>query len=274
MIFGISLAQNLNYLDQNKHMKKTITILALLVLVVSTTLKAQDLGKIIIRNGNNTFPKFIASLNGIRLTNDYNSVLTFSMLDENSYRLKLLQAGSTNVLTYTLASEPKYLSKYIIMKDNYGNYSIILESKSLMLDEPEVTTQTATPTTTLAAQVTKTVPITPTVVATPTTAASTSVVITAISSADFNDRLNAVKKAAFDKDKIVKIKQVYNEEYLTTNQVGELVKIFAFDDDKMSVAQWCYKRTIDKKNYYKVEDNFSFDRYKKQLGDWVGKQPR
>jgi hypothetical protein len=255
-------------------MKKTITILAFLILAVITS-NAQDLGKMMIRNGNNAYPKFIASINGIRLSNDYNSTVSFTMLEENSYRLRILQAGSTNVLSYTLGSEPKYLSKYVIMKDNYGNYSVMLESKSLMLDnEPEV------PTATVQTQVTPTVAVTPTVVATttiattPTVAASTSVVITAISSADFNDRLDAVKKASFDRDKISKIKQVYDEEYLTTNQVGELVKIFSFDDDKMSVAQWCYSRTIDKKNYFKVQDHFTFDRYKKQLGDWVSKQPK
>lgn len=260
-------------------MKKTITYLTFLIVVVSTSLKAQDLGKLVIRNSNKAFPNFIASLNGIRLSNDYAPTVTFSMLDEYQYRVKILQAGSTSMITYTLASEPKYLSKYVIVKDNYGNYSIILESKSLMLDEPETPTQTLTPvvTTTLAqtkTQITQTVPATPSTVATPTTAQSTSVVITAISTADFNDRLDAVKKVSFDRDKIAKVKQVYEEEYLTINQVGEIVKIFPFDDDKMSVAQWCYKRTIDKKNYYKVQDHFTFDRYKKQLGDWVSKQPK
>ncbi len=264
-------------------MKKTITYLALLILVVSTNVKAQDLGKLVIRNSNKAFPNFIASLNGIRLSNDYTPSVTFNMLDEYQYRVKILQAGSTTMISYTLASEPKYLSKYVIVKDNYGNYSIMLESKSLiMMDEPEVPTQTLTPvvTTTLATTraqtnpVTQTIPVTQTVAATPTTAASTSVVITAISSADFNDRLDAVKKASFDRDKIAKIKQVYADEYLTTNQVGELVKIFPFDDDKLSVAQWCYKGTIDKKNYFKVENHFTFDRYKKQLGDWVSKQPK
>lgn len=263
-------------------MKKTFTYLALLVILVSTNGKAQDLGKLVIRNSNKAFPNFIASLNGIRLSNDYAPSVTFSMLDEYQYRVKILQAGSTSMITYTLASEPKYLSKYVIVKDNYGNYSIMLESKSLMLDEPETPTQTLTPvvTTTMTqtktqiTPVTQTVPATPSTVATPSTAQSTSVVITAISTADFNDRLNAVKKVSFDRDKIAKVKQVFEEEYLNTNQVGEIVKIFPFDDDKMSVAQWCYKRTIDKKNYYKVEDHFTFDRYKKQLGDWVSKQPK
>lgn len=254
-------------------MKNISTKLIAFVMVLTLNASAQDLGKIVIRNANNAFPKFIASLNGIRLSNDYTPTVAFNMLDEYQYRVKILQAGSTTMITYTLASEPKYLSKYVIVKDNFGNYSLMLESKSLILDDQEPPTQTLVPTQTLAT-VPATTAVTPTTAATPTTAQSTSVVVTVISQAEFNDRLNAVKKASFDRDKIAKIKQVFKDEYLSSNQVGELVKIFAFDDDKMDVAKWCYKRTLDKKNYYKVEDHFSFDRYKKDLGDWVSKQPK
>lgn len=254
-------------------MKNISTKLIALVTVLTLNASAQDLGKIVIRNANNSFPKFIASLNGIRLSNDYAPTVSFNMLDEYQYRVKILQAGSTAMITYTLASEPKYLSKYVIMKDNFGNYSLMLESKSLMLDDQEPPTQTLVPTQTLAT-VPATTAVTPTSAATPTTAQSTSVVVTVISQAEFNERLNAVKKASFDRDKIAKIKQVFNDEYLSCAQVGELVKIFAFDDDKMDVAKWCYKRTLDRKNYYKVEDHFTFDRYKKDLGDWVSKQPK
>lgn len=258
-------------------MKRKFTSLAFIIALSANFLLAQDLGKIVIRTANNSYPKFIVSLNGVRLSNEYSSSVAFNMLDEYQYRAKILFAGSTTMITYTMASEPKYLSKYVIMKDNFGNYAVMLESKSLMLDDQEPPTQTLTPTSTLAP--TQTVATLPTTTATTktqtvSTPATTSVVITAISSADFNDRLAAVKKATFDRDKIAKIKQVFKEEYLTCNQVGELVKIFPFDDDKMDVAKWCYKHTLDKKNYYKVEDHFTFDRYKKDLGNWVSSQPK
>ncbi len=249
-------------------MKRIITTLAITV-AFTANLLAQDLGKIVIHTANDSYPKIIASLNGVRLSNDYAHSITFSMLDEYQYRVKILFSGSTTMISYTLQSEPKYTSKYVIMKDNFGNYAIMLESKSLMaMDDQNVPTQTLTPTNTLA-----TVPATLVTTKTPTVAPTTTV-ITAISDADFNDRMNSAKKASFDRDKIAKIKQLFEAEYLNTNQVGSMMKIFAFDDDKMDVAKWCYKRTIDKKNYFKVEDQFSFDRYKKDLGDWVSKQPK
>lgn len=249
-------------------MKNKIIFLAV-ASVMFLSAGAQDLGRIIIKNASTSYPKFIASLNGVRLSNDYSASTTFNLLDESVYRLKLLQAGSTNVITYTLTSEPKYLSKYLITKDNAGNYSIILESKSLIMDELEPPVNTPT-----VAVVTPPVTAVTTVAVTNTTAAAPAVTITAISSNEFNDRMNAVKKESFDRDRLDKAKQVFEDEYLTTNQVIEVVKVYSFDDSKLDFAKWAYKHTLDKKNYYKVEDQFAFSASKSSLSDYVRKQPK
>jgi len=219
----------------------------------------------VIRNASADYPKFIASLNGIRFTNDYNSTFTFKMLDENTYKLKLLQAGSTSMLTFTLSSEPKYISKYLILRDNIGNYSLILESKSLMFDEPEPPmgmSSTSTPTT-------STIVSTPIVAPTPTVPA-----ITAISSADFNERLSAIKKLNFDNQRLGKAKQVFDDEYMNTNQVMEVIKLFSFDDARLDFAKWMYKHTLDKKNYYKIDDLLNFGSSKDELSKFIKNQPK
>jgi hypothetical protein len=258
-------------------MKKQLTILVLLL--AGTMLTAQDLGKIIIRNASASNPKFIASLNGIRLSNDYVSLAEFNFLDEYNYRVKILQAGSTNMLTFNLKSEPKYISKYVINKDNFGNYAVILESKSLIMDGEQVVTNTPTVAvnpTTIAVNPT-TVVVTQTVVNTPTTAVtqqSTAVVVSPMNSAEFNDRLNAIKKTSFDKDRLAKSKQVFEDEVLSTNQVIEVVKVFSFDDSKLDFAKWAYKYTIDKRNYFKLDDHFSFARSKSELREYIKKQPK
>jgi hypothetical protein len=254
-------------------MKKTFWLL-LLSLSVTTHFFSQDLGKIILRNGSNNYPKFIASLNGIRLSNDYAGTAIFSMLDDNIYKLKLLQAGSTNLLTFTLSSEPRYLSKYVITKDNVGNFIVMLESKSLMLDDQDAVanpTVVVNPTVTAPA----TVILTQTVaVNTATAPQTTSVAITNISAGEFNERLGAVKRTSFDDQRLAKAKQVFDEEHLSTNQVIEVVKVFSFDDSKLAFAKWAYSRTMDKKNYYKLDDQFSFGNTKEQLSDFVKKQPK
>lgn len=252
-------------------------------LFIGSYLMAQDLGRIVIRNASASYPKFIASLNGIRLNNDYTASVDFNYLDEFNYRARILQAGSTNMLNFNLKSEPKYLSKYVILKDNFGNYSLILESKSLILDGDPVVTNTVANTPTLlpnpatVAVNPTTVVVTQSVVNTPTTAVnaqSTAVVVTPMNSEEFNDRLNAIKRTSFDKDRIEKSKQVFEDEVLSTNQVIEVVKVFSFDDSKVNFAKWAYKYTLDKKNYYKVEDHFSFGASKSELREFVKKQPK
>lgn len=272
MIFELNLASYLKHRKKKNYIMKKSTFVLVIAIILSTTAFAQDMGKIVIRNGNKAYPNFIASLNGIRLTNDYAPMMAFNLLDETTYRLKLLQAGSTSILTYTLNSEPRYLSKYVITKDNVGNYTIILESKSLMLDEetPVGTPTTVTQTTVV---ITKTVAVTPTVAPT-STLGSTAVTITPISKADFDDRLNAIKNTSFDDQRLAKAKQVFDDEYLTTNQVIEVVKVFSFDDSKLDFAKWAYKKTMDKKNYYKVEDQFSFSGTKTNLANYVKSQPK
>lgn len=254
-------------------MKKIFLQLSLLALTMSSII-AQDLGKLIIRNANSNYPKFIASLNGVRLSNDYSSSVSFNMLDDYNYKLKILQAGSSNLLTYTLTSEPKYQSKYIIMKDNFGNYSLMLESKSLMLDEPEIPAVTNTVVNTQTVNVVTHTLASNTATVAPIVTPVNTVVITNISKVEFDERLGAVKKTSFDDKRLEKAKQVFNDEILSTNQVIEVVKAFSFDDTKLDFAKWAYKNTIDPKNYYKVEDQFSFSGTKSALGDFVKKQPK
>jgi hypothetical protein len=250
-------------------MKNKILLLTTAIFITVTSI-AQDLGKIVIRNASNNYPKFIASLNGIRLTNEYAPMVAFPYLDESAYRVKILQAGSLSMLTFTISGEPKYLSKYVITKDSYGAYSIILESKSLMLDgiDPETPVVT-TPTVTTP---TVTTPATVTAVATMPIAPAPTVSITNISAQEFNETLAAVNRESFDDKRLNKAKQVFDDEILSTNQVINVVKVFSFDDSKLDFAKWAYSRTLDKKNYYKVEDQFSFSSTKSNLGNYVKSQ--
>lgn len=248
---------------------KKITFLTLIALItLSFTLSAQDYGKIIIHNASDAYPKFIISMNGIRLTNDYNNSVTFNYVDEVNYRVKILQSGSTGVLNFNITSSPNYVTKYLINKDNYGNYSLILESKYLLSAEP------VTPNTNTVVVSTPTIstPQPATVVVTPTVAPTST--ITNMDAEDFKSRLAAVNKEHFDKEKLERCKEVFDDQYFSTSQVAEVMKSFPFDDGKVSFAKWAYKNTLDKKNYYKLSDLLTFSSSKKELADYVKKQPK
>lgn len=174
-----------------------------LFLCLTLHIQSQDLGKVVIRTANNNIPAFIISMNGVRVTNTYTTQLSFPYLDENAYKIKVLFSGSSGVYNFNLSSEPNYVSKYILNKDNFGNYNLMLESKSLLSMEPAepiVPTKTITAATT--GVVNPVVQITPTVAATPnpTVASTPSVIppptnsVVAMDDADFKDRLASVNK--------------------------------------------------------------------------------
>ena len=268
-------------------MKNKFTITAVLI-IQSLLFIAQNPGRVIIKNANVNNPQFIASLNGVRVANTYSSQVIFSFLEEQNYRVKILQSGSAKILNFNLTSDPEYVSIYVLNKDPYGNYALILQSKSLMGDEPVISAPTpAVPSTPTVATPTNTNPSNPrfpkavkyelpptSTETTPATPTATSVVINPISQTEFNERLESIKNTSFDKDKLAKAKLVFDGEYLYTNQVVEVVKVFSFDNFKLDYAKWAYAFTIDKKNYYKVQDQFSFSSSKNDLGAWLKKQPK
>jgi len=244
-------------------MKTFICLLSFVCIGLQTAL-AQDCGKIVISNASKTDPAFIVSLNGVRLNNDYAQSITFRFVDENTYRVKVLQAGSSSPLSFTVSSEARYVSAYLLVKENTGRYSLLLQSKSLMLNDNEPEPAVSTPAAVVA---------TPTrAIATPTKAPEPVYQApVAIGDAAFRRKYDEVKSKSFDDDKIERLKEAFEYDNLKTDQVVELMKLFSFDDKRLETAKFCYKKTVDKENFYKTYDQFSFPSYKTQMKDWVTK---
>ncbi len=248
---------------------KFLSVIVLLFLLTSS--KAQDVGKIIINNGLRSYPNFIVSLNGVRLQNDYSSSITFKFVDETVYRVKLLQAGSSSVLNFTISSEPKYVSSYLLTKDNAGNYSLVLQSKSLIMNDEEIqaavnTVAAVVPVSTVAAAPSQTMAVQV------NTAAPTATFIQgplAMTDAVYRNKLNEVKAKTFDDDKMEHVQNAFEYEEFTTAQVIGLMKLFTFDDKRLEVAKFAYPKTIDKEEFYKTYDHFSFPSSKSSLKDWI-----
>lgn len=223
----------------------------LVFVLISMAILAQNFGKVIIYT--NTNQPFMVSLNGIRLSNQYAVKSTFEFAEENEYRTKVWVQGNQYPINFNIQSTPGYESTYQLGKDQYGAFTLNLISKVLMgANQPVTTAPTVTPTPT----------------PTPTTP-----VIVAMNGNDFNDKLNTVKNESFDDSKMDKAKFVFDDEYLTSAQVASVCKAFSFDNRKVDFAKWAYKRTVDKKNYYKVVDVLTFDPDKRELQNWIKKNP-
>jgi hypothetical protein len=248
-------------------MKTPSRLIPVILFVIASILaNGQDVGRVIIKNQKDAFPKFIVSLNGVRLTNEYQSTVTFNYLDEYQYKVNILQAGSRNTLSFMVYSSPNYISTYIISKDAYGNYLFNQESKTLMSDtgavasnttvSPKGHTTAATPTNTTSAAAT-------------TTAATGAV----IDEGEYFDIIKTLKKETIEKNRLEMAKTFFGNKWLLASMVKHSLGIFNLEASRVAYAKFAYARTVDKQNYYMVFDAFTLSNSKKEMTEYIKVNP-
>ncbi|MBL0145458.1 MAG: DUF4476 domain-containing protein [Chitinophagaceae bacterium] len=75
----------------------------------------------------------------------------------------------------------------------------------------------------------------------------------------------SIQNENFDDAKQAIAKQAMTGNYFTASQIKEMVQLFSFESSKLAIAKYAYKNTIDKQNYYVVNDAFSFSSSKQAL---------
>ncbi len=79
----------------------------------------------------------------------------------------------------------------------------------------------------------------------------------------------AVRKESFDNSKLTVAQQVADKNYFTTAQVKEIARLFSFDDRKLDFVKYAYGRTLDRNNYFMLNDLFSFSKSKEDLANYI-----
>jgi len=90
-----------------------------------------------------------------------------------------------------------------------------------------------------------------------------------MNSADFNAAIKTIGNSSFDETKVSTAKAILSKNCVSADQVIRLCNLFSFEDSKLSIAKYAYKFTTDKKNYFKVNDVFSFSSSKEELNRFV-----
>jgi len=86
---------------------------------------------------------------------------------------------------------------------------------------------------------------------------------------EFNGLLNTLNNASFDNTRLTIASQAIMNNYLTVNQVKIIMNVFSFESNRLSFAKSAYARTIDKQNYYLVNDAFSFSSSIHSLNNYI-----
>ena len=90
-----------------------------------------------------------------------------------------------------------------------------------------------------------------------------------MNSGDFTAALKTIGNSSFEESKLTTAKSITTKNCLSSDQVVKICNLFSFEESKLVFAKHAYKRVTDQKNYFKVNDVFSFDSSKEELSKFV-----
>ena len=93
-----------------------------------------------------------------------------------------------------------------------------------------------------------------------------------MNSTDFAAALKTISNSSFDETKLTTAKSIASNNCLSSDQVVKICNLFSFEDNKLAFAKHAYKHTTDRKNYFKVNDVFSFSSSKEELSKFVSEE--
>lgn len=78
-----------------------------------------------------------------------------------------------------------------------------------------------------------------------------------------------VKNEPFEKDRIALINAALASSDFTTDQCLQLVKFYAFDNERMKIMKMIYPQIVDKEAFFMVINSLTFSSNKKKMYDFV-----
>lgn len=90
-------------------------------------------------------------------------------------------------------------------------------------------------------------------------------------SRDFDDLKESLRKEWFEANRLKSVKFVIDKNNFTTQQVKELMMLFTFENNKLEIAKYAYPKTVDKQNYYQVNEVLTFSSSREELMRYIRK---
>ncbi len=90
-----------------------------------------------------------------------------------------------------------------------------------------------------------------------------------MSSGDFSSALSTIKGQGFSDTQLKTAKQIAGSNCLSTNQISEICKVFGFEETKLDFAKFAYDHCTEPKNYFKINNVFSFSSSSDDLNEYI-----
>jgi hypothetical protein len=91
----------------------------------------------------------------------------------------------------------------------------------------------------------------------------------AMSNTDFVQAKETLRREWFENTRLETAKQIIDRDHFTSQQVKEMVLLFTFENNRLDIAKYAYGKTVDKGNYFLLNDAFTFNNNKEALKEYI-----
>ncbi|MGZ8541688.1 MAG: DUF4476 domain-containing protein [Chitinophagaceae bacterium] len=91
----------------------------------------------------------------------------------------------------------------------------------------------------------------------------------AMNDREFKSVLQSIEKEWLESNKLKSASQIVKSNSLSTAQVEQLLLLLSFENNKLELAKQAYANTVDKRNYSRLYDLFSFNSSKAELERYI-----
>jgi hypothetical protein len=89
---------------------------------------------------------------------------------------------------------------------------------------------------------------------------------------DFDDLRSDINNRNFESTNVTVVKSALDNNYVSSDQLKQLLGYFTFESNKLEVAKYAYKKVCDTNNFFKVYDAFNFDSSVEELKNYISKK--
>jgi hypothetical protein len=86
---------------------------------------------------------------------------------------------------------------------------------------------------------------------------------------EFETLKESLRKEWFENNRVTSVKTVANSNNFTTQQVKDLMLLFTFENNRLEIAKSLYRKTVDKYNYYQLNEALTFSSSKDELARFI-----
>lgn len=91
----------------------------------------------------------------------------------------------------------------------------------------------------------------------------------AVSYETFQSMKQSLRRESFENSRVTLARQMFDRNNFESAQVREILQMFSFENNKLELAKYAYRNTVDKNNFYAVYDVFSFSSSRDELSRYI-----